>query len=652
MQRLQLGRVMAESEGRLDVLVADGTRQQVKRNQVLLSWDAPESPGTEAQVRERGTALAAHAAQIPLDTLAERVAPGEIVTLDRLASLLATLPTDAANASAPAVGTGDPWLRAALCLALAHDHERFRREDHGYAVLDPEERARRRARAAEVREAERWTELAHTWGPELEHGRWSGAASPYGPEFLRRLRSLAALERHSPHWKSLGKALGLHQHGEASVAHRLKPWLVVAGAWPGWPALWLERAEVAQAFPPHVLDEAVRLAAKTVDVAGRVDRRQAGNCFTLDAISTFDYDDAYSVESGAGGVVACVHIAEPPAELAPGHAVFEEAARRLSSVYTEAGVYPMLPPALSLGRCSLLRGVDREVLSFRFRVEPEGLTWLGLERSVIAVDENLDYARGSALALEFPDTWGLLAQACEAQAKAREKRGALLTERKDLQLDPSQPERVRLAVVRRSGPGQRIVEELAVAFNAAAGAYCRQHRIPALYRVQQRVSVPSVGSSLTPGGAVGHARFSTHGAPHDGLACERYVQATSPNRRFPDLVMQRQLVAHALGKPPPFDAQQLLAWGNRVEARLSAYEEAERFIQQHWVRVYLTQNPGTVAVGTVRRRKPDATLVWLDELELQASAPADLAATPGQSLRFRVTAVDVDLQHVEVVTVE
>jgi exoribonuclease-2 len=541
----------------------------------------------------------------------------------------------------------EPWERAVLCLALTRDRERFRREGAGFVVLDAGERSQREARESQAREQREWMRLAQQWRPELERGRWNGARTPLGPEFLVRLRSLAALERHSPYWSGLAKPLGLHQHGEASVALRLKPWLEAAGAWPGWPDLWLERAAVRQAFPPRVLQEAARIAALPVDPKGRVERREPG-AYTIDATNTFDYDDAYSVErAGTGGLVVCVHIADPHPDIAAGNPVFEEAGRRMSSVYSEAGVFPMLPPALSLGRFSLLRGRPREAVTCRFRVTEHGLEWSGLERSVIEVRENLDYEQASRLTVEQPETWGRLAAACAAQAQDRMRRGAFVTDRVEVQLDLSDPARIRLAVEPRSGPAQGIVEELAIAYNLAAGRLCRDARLPALYRVQQR---PAPGRAAGAGlaGSMAHARFSTQGGPHEGLACERYVQATSPNRRFPDLVMQRQLAAHSSGRPTPFTGEQLAAWSDEAEARLSAYAEAERLIQQHWVRAYLFQNPGSAVMGTVRQVDSRGARIWLDELGLPAEAPPR-RLDAGQRLAFRVAAVDVDRQRVQLV---
>ncbi|MFI5399901.1 MAG: ribonuclease catalytic domain-containing protein [SAR324 cluster bacterium] len=700
-QHLVFGAVVAETDGGLTVLGPQG-ELSIRKHQVLLHWEDPAAaPATSreallALLADRRAWLQAEAGRLPLAELAGRLPQGRVLPVDEIAAALHVLiPRDARDRLPAPGGTiphhaqeqgrvdeerlapdtlsrdtgpaepaerlreaqqqlgreaqkqvsreaqqgGEPWRRAALCLALVQDRVNFRREQGGFVAVNAAERAQRESRNAAAQAQQDLAGVAEQWGARLERGQWLGAGHRLAPAFLAALVSLAAHERRSPHWTTLGRVLNLHEHGAVSVARKLQSWLVAAGAWPGWPALWLARACVRQAFPPDVLAEAACLAQLPVEPAGRADRRNLA-AYTIDAASTFDYDDAYSVQADGGRLIACIHIAEPPALLVQGHPVFDEAERRLSSVYTEEAVFPMLPPALSLGRCSLLRGRPREAVTFRFGMMESGLEWLGMERSVIEVRANLDYAQTEKLVEAEPATWGRLARNCEAQALDRVRRGAQVPDRKEVRLDLSDPARVRLSIVPRAGPSNRIVEELAIAYNLAVGLYCQRHRVPALYRVQARLHGRAAGPGFT------HARFSTRGAPHEGIACERYVQSTSPNRRFADLAMQRQLVAHAAGQPVPFSEERLTAWADRVEARLSAYEEAERAIQEHWVRVYLTQNPQVETWGIVRKVDGAAARVWLEDLALPAEAEASGRLTVGKRQRFRVSAADPDLQRV------
>ena len=54
------------------------------------------------------------------------------------------------------------------------------------------------------------------------------------------------------------------------------------------------------------------------------------------------------------------------------------------------------------------------------------------------------------------------------------------------------------------------------------------------------------------------SKLSLTPQPHSGLGLNAYTQLTSPLRRYPDLVIQRQLLAHLSGGPLPYEQQQLL----------------------------------------------------------------------------------------------
>ena len=145
-------------------------------------------------------------------------------------------------------------------------------------------------------------------------------------------------------------------------------------------------------------------------------------------------------------------------------------------------------------------------------------------------------------------------------------------------------------------------------------------------------------------------RFSLRGAPHAGLACDRYVQVTAPLRRFLDWVMQRQIVSHLGGGGPAFrDAAQLQRWAEEAQRRLAILREVERKIEDDWKRRYLAQNIGLELWGHVRGK---TAAVWLEEIMLPAEAELPAKVGRGMRGRFRVAAVDLDRHQVWVEVVQ
>ena len=79
-------------------------------------------------------------------------------------------------------------------------------------------------------------------------------------------------------------------------------------------------------------------------------------------------------------------------------------------------------------------------------------------------------------------------------------------------------------------------------------------------------------------------------APHNGLGLELYTQATSPLRRYLDLVAHQQLRAF-VSRESFMGAQAILERVGAAEAIVDSVRQAERFSCRHWTLVYLLQHP-------------------------------------------------------------
>ena len=109
---------------------------------------------------------------------------------------------------------------------------------------------------------------------------------------------------------------------------------------------------------------------------------------------------------------------------------------------------------------------------------------------------------------------------------------------------------------------------------------------------------------------------STNPGPHAGLGLSLYVQATSPLRRYLDLVVHQQLQAHIRGEPM-LNNQALIERIGAAEAIRKDVRWAERQSNEHWVLVYLLQNPGWVGEGLVVDRRGRQALILIPELGLE-----------------------------------
>jgi len=95
--------------------------------------------------------------------------------------------------------------------------------------------------------------------------------------------------------------------------------------------------------------------------------------FSIDNDDTRDLDQLSVAEPlAAGGTRLRVAVADVDTRVAPGSAVDRHAGTNTTSVYTAAGVFPMLPEALSTDLTSLHEGQDRLAVVVDMRVEADG----------------------------------------------------------------------------------------------------------------------------------------------------------------------------------------------------------------------------------------------------------------------------------------
>lgn len=356
--------------------------------------------------------------------------------------------------------------------------------------------------------------------------------------------------------------------------------------------------------------------------------------YSIDDAATTEIDDAFSVTPrAAGGVRIGIHIAAPALGIALDTQADAVARERLSTVYHPAGKITMLPDTL-IGTYTLAQGRECPALSLYVdlnSVDEIVETETRVERVRIA--GNL---RHDTLEPVFND-------AALARGTIDHEQGALLTtlwrfagqRAKVRQGDHPPPQqraeynfkvvgdRVQITPRQRGSAIDTLVSELMIFVNSTWGRELADKKVAAIYRVQ----------------SAGKVRMSTAPAPHEGLGVAQYLWASSPLRRYVDLINQRQLIAATRGEPPPYQARDaaLLAAMRDFEIAHDAYAEFQRNMERYWCLRWLLQESRHTVSATVLREN----LVRLDELPLVqrvASVP-DLA--PETSVELEVSAIDL-----------
>ncbi len=163
-----------------------------------------------------------------------------------------------------------------------------------------------------------------------------------------------------------------------------------------------------------------------------------------------------------------------------------------------------------------------------------------------------------------------------------------------------------------------VVREAMLIVGEAVGRYALENDIPLPYTVQDApyefdATQPGPAGMFARRRAMQRSRQQTIPGPHSGLGLELYVQATSPLRRYLDLVVHQQLRAHLRGEPLLSSAD-LVARIGEVDDPSQAVRQAERLSIAHWTSVYLMQHPQWQGEGVIADERNGQATILIPEL--------------------------------------
>ncbi len=389
--------------------------------------------------------------------------------------------------------------------------------------------------------------------------------------------------------------------------------------------------------------------------------------YSIDDSQTTEIDDALSVQGlGTGTVTLGIHIAAPGLAIAPGSPIDQLGRNRLSTVYMPGYKITMLPDEV-VQIYTLDEGRANPAVSLYVTIDEATLEITGtetkLERVPVAVNlrhDQLDHIVTEAWladpSIQVDNTpqplldrreqlsfLYRLAQKLKAQREA--VRGKPETfNRPDYNFrlagndgaEPTGSETVSITTRKRGAPLDLIVAEAAIVANSTWGGLLAEHGVPGIYRSQ---------ASLAPGMKV---RMGTKALPHAGIGVKSYAWATSPLRRYVDLVNQWQIIAcvrhgktAALAAPfKPKDAD-LFSIISSFDAAYGAYNGYQAGMERFWTLQYLRQNGITEIDATVFKEGPGGSfLVRADALPLVLPVLGAQGLPRGARVRVKLGEID------------
>jgi ribonuclease R len=436
----------------------------------------------------------------------------------------------------------------------------------------------------------------------------------------------------------------------------------------------LVREGVEEQHPEGAVRAAEALAAKLLRAIpeSRRDLRRVP-LPTIDPEDARDHDDAVWVERTDNGYKAYVAIADVSEYVEEHSELDREARARGCTIYLPDRAIPMLPSALAADLCSLLPERDRLCLCVIAELDSSGtvssyeivegvmrsaamLTYGGVARALGFTEEPARSAQAEAMKRDLK----VLDELSRKLRKARMARGALdldLPEPK-LVLDPETgaPTDVKR---RTQDPGIKraysMIEELMLLANELVARFLGERKSPGVYRVHQlpdEEKLERLGNAAEilgvsvdieqlrqHGGiprflakiqkhprksvlemlllrSLKQATYDINNVGHFGLASPAYVHFTSPIRRYPDVLVHRQVKHLLRGNKPknsPAAVEELRESARHSSERERSAMEIEREVVDLYRALMMRDRIGEVAEGTVTALVGSGAFVTLDE---------------------------------------
>jgi len=588
----KVGAILADNDTSLQVEHASGKRAKVKSANVLLRFADPPVSGFMAAAQDAAAAL-------DPDFLWECCGEAEFSFEALGREYHGREPT--------------PVEAAGLLLKLHAAPMYFYRRGKGRFKAAPEESLR--AALASVERKRLQAEQQQRYLEELIAGR--------APEAFvtQRDRLLFRPDKNTVEVKALEAACEALKLTPAKVLER-------AGAIPSTHDFHVDRF-LFENFPQGAGFPEVELPGDPGDLPQAV-----APAYSIDDAATTEIDDAFSLRSLPGGrYMLGVHIAAPALGLTIGSPLDAIARARQSTIYIPGRKITMLPEAV-IERYTLKAGASVPAVSLYFELEPDFAvagTQTRVERVHIADNlrhDTLDVAFNEdsvrARRVDHPVGADLLALH-DLALRLEKARGGLDSTREprpeySFHVDG---DRIDIRERRRGSPIDKVVAELMILVNSEWARALDKRNWPAVFRSQQE----------------GRVRMSASAARHQGLGVDHYVWASSPLRRYVDLMNQRQIIALARDESPAYgrNSDDLFAAMREFELAYEAYGEFQRSMERYWCLRWLLQEGVTTLSATVIREN----LVRMERLPLVQRVPSVPDLPSGTRIEMEIRHIDL-----------
>ena len=463
---------------------------------------------------------------------------------------------------------------------------------------------------------------------------------------------------------------------------------------------FLVTAGIDPHFSSPLIEAAAQLRPYT-HIPTRLDYQDAP-AFTIDDEDTREVDDALTVRWEGDEIIVGIHIADVSAFVTKGDILDAEASSRSSTIYLPSITVPMFPERLSTDLASLRTEVPRPAFTVEVRFDKQAnRAGYRIALSTINVQKRLSYDEADQIVETDPALYTLHRIAKQLQ-DSRSNRGAITFRRAELKIrvkgdeiqitkiNPNSPSRFVVSemmilanglaadfasvnsipvIYRTQEPREALAVEdilspaldgvdstrtapwirhdpqrdlkspaldgadsMRTAKSPALNGADSTGRLSATYKSVEALAFERLRKTFK------RSRLSLTPGLHSGLGLGAYTQASSPIRRYADLVTQRQFTATLSGVPVPYGREELL----QILAAAEAAEQEIRAIEDrstnYWLLEYLARyKRGESLAAVVLDPKGN---IELQDYYLRGRVSGPVKLRPGEMVDVRIETID------------
>lgn len=538
-----------------------------------------------------------------------------------------------------------PDHEAAVIRAFFHDRLYFKFSQMIFAPYSAEQVEGKKRQLRETEKKERRIQDGVAWINDILNQK-NGSSTAIDATIIDMLKSYYLFGNESEYTqtaKQIIKKSSLHS------IEQLFHIFVKAGIWDQNENIHLLSLKISTAFSRKVLEQEQNLITNPIHFMDDPLRKNLTHIplITIDGQSTLDFDDAVSLENTETGYMLGIHIIDVDAYIKSGDPIDMSARERASSIYMPDDKIPMIPPKLSEDLCSLKEGEIRPGISTLIRMNRFfEIQEYEIIPSIIKIHQKLSYTEANLLNGKNDPITTLYRIAIQLRDK-RLKTGAIQITLPEVNVWVEENGEIGYSKIDRENSSRMLISELMILANSLMAEFLATHQMPAVFRSQaqpkQRL-FKGIETSLLLNfmqrKQLSRAMIGTDPEIHAGLGVNAYVTATSPIRRYHDLLTQRQIKA-IFGYHAPYTKAELEEILFSISTSMASASRIQASRKRYWIIKYLESKKGVSFESLVLECHRDHYLILIKEFMLETKLiPAGVHLKYGDIVQVTIQHAD------------